>query len=63
MSVSRNVFLFRTGGSLTFWRAGIWVVVGVRVINAAAVGGGKATGVEEVLIGLTLKDCRRGRYV
>lgn len=51
-----------TKGSRTFWRAGIWVIVGVWVINAVVVGGGMAAGIEEVLIGFTLIGCWRGRY-
>ena len=47
----------------TFWRASVGVIVGVWVVDAVTVGGGKATGIEEVLIGLALIGCRRGRYV
>lgn len=50
-------------GRSTFWRASIWVVVGVRVINGVTVGGGKATGIDKVLVGLSLTGCRRGRDV
>lgn len=41
----------------------MWIVVGVRVIKAVTVGGGEAAGIDEVLIGLTLIGCWRGRYV
>lgn len=47
----------------TFGGATIWVVVGVRVINAVTVGSGQVTGIDEVLVGLTLIGCRRGRNV
>lgn len=56
--------LCRTRGRITFWRAGIRIVVGVRVIKVAVtVGGGEAAGVDEVLVGFTLNGCRSGRYV
>lgn len=53
----------RKRGNSTFWRASIWVVVGVWVINVVTVGGGEATGIDEILIGLTLIGCWRGRDV
>lgn len=49
--------------SSTFRRASIWVVVGVCVIKAVTVGSGKVTGIDEVLIGLTLTGCWRERDV
>lgn len=50
-------FLCRRRGSGTFWRASIWKVVGVRVIQAVTVGGGETAGIDEVLVGLTLIGC------
>lgn len=51
-------------GRITFWRAGIRIVVGVWVIKVAVtVGGGEAAGVDQVLVGLPLNGCRRGRNV
>ena len=50
-------------GCFTFWRAAVGIVVGVRVIKVVAVRGGKATGIDEILIGLTLAGCCRSRYI
>lgn len=47
----------------TFWRSSVRVVVGAWVINAVTVGGGQATGVDEILVGFTLAGCWRGRDV
>lgn len=47
-------------GNITFWRSSVRVVVGAWVINAVTVGGGQATGVDEILVGFTLVGCWRG---
>lgn len=51
------------GVALTFWRTAVGIVVRVRVIKIVAVRGGKTTGIDEVLIGLTLAGCCRSRYI
>lgn len=54
---------FRERGRGTFWRASIWVVIRLWVIKAVTIGGGKAAGIDKVLIGLNLTGCWRCRYV
>lgn len=50
-------------GSRTFRGSSVGVIVGVRVINAVRVGGGKVTGINKVLIVFTLVAYWRGRDV
>lgn len=50
-------FLCGKRGRNTFWRASIWKVVGVRVIQVVAVGGGEMAGIDVVLVGLALIGC------